>query len=98
MSAIVRFWMGRCFAVRKLGMAMAATMPMMATITRPPTMTITTIMAVFVAFVVPGAGLGAPLLGFPHRGHGAFDTASTALPQWAQYCMVCPLLFGWWRR
>jgi hypothetical protein len=61
-------------------------------------MTITTIMAVFVVFVAPAGGDGAPLLGFPHRGHGAFDTASTALPQWAQYCMVGLRLFGWWRR
>src|SRR5436190_337895 len=45
MSAMVRACLERCIAVRRLGMAMAATMPMMEMRTRPPTTATVTITA-----------------------------------------------------
>src|SRR5438094_309693 len=76
MSAIVRFWLARCFAVRRLGMAMAARMPMMATTTRPTTTTITTTIAGLVAFV-PAGGREARLRGGCESqcGHGRISGA-----------------------
>jgi hypothetical protein len=80
MSAMVRCCLARCFAVMKLGMAMAAAMPRKATRASPPTATPMTMAKVFAPLPVPG-GRGAPLVGLPHVAHGKYETASTGLPQ-----------------
>ncbi len=58
-------------------MAMAATMPMIAGIARMPRMT-PTIRPARVGLMF---GRGAPFVGFPHFGQGAYETAGTGFPQ-----------------